>query len=154
MEKINFQDYKDFEHSIVKIADIQQTTPAAWEVLLNDKETNKGLYITVNIGQVTDILLGLSNSAKHTMSPNIYQFINSLCITGKIKIDSIIIYYVDDYISKTVAKLKQNETMYFFELSTGDALSLASILQIPIYAVNKYLEEVEEDDDSIEYEDD
>lgn len=142
MDNSNFMDFNDLERVEVHIESINQFAVDEWQILLKAKDENIGAKVAVNIGQATNILFGLSNSVQHSVDPSIFEWIVNLCKDAKVKVTDTTAYYVDDTIAKFVVKLQQNNKCYFYNLDSGDALALATILKIPIYVVRKYLDDI------------
>jgi len=140
---------ENFKLVEVTIKDISQVSVEAWAIELHNKDLGKSIHIIADIGQTTSVLFGLSKTSNLSLSPSIYQFTKTLCNYNNSKVKSIIIDYVDGSISKSKLEIENKNGLVYFDVSSGDALALATINEIPIYTMVNLLKE-NEDGDEIE----
>lgn len=132
---------EDFKLVELKLKEIDQLSPEVWMLNLQDINGEKSINVVADIGQLTYILFGLSKTVKLSLSPSIYQLIASLCKYNKIKMKSVIIDHVEENMSKSKLEIEDEDRFVYFDISTGDAIALAYINNIPIYVIDSLLDD-------------
>ena len=127
----------------VKIKDILQNSVESWQVKLIDDD-NRCIYVFASIGQITNILFGMSKIKDISNTNSIYQVFDSFIKNNNQKIKSIIIDSIDESFSTSKIEIKKDKNFAYFDIETGDAIALALINEIPIYTLDYLLEEDED----------
>lgn len=136
-----------FKLKEIKIKDIYQSSIESWIIKLVD-EDNRYISVSASIGQITNILFGISKIKDISKINSIYQVFDLFVKENKQKIQSVIIDNVDELFSTAKIEIKINKNLSYFDIETGDAIALALINDIPIYTLNYLLEEEDEEDNS------
>ena len=148
MEKLH--KVEDFKLVEVAIKDIINVSVDSWEVQLYNKRIGKSLYIIADIGQITSMLYGLSKTVNMALTPPIQKFVNDLCKYNKMELTSVIINHQEETLSYAKVEIKDKDNFVYFDISSGDAIAIATINNIPIYTLPSLLQE-DSGDSEIEF---
>lgn len=135
-----------FKLEKIKIKDISQHSVESWDIKLVD-EDDRHIYVSASIGQITNILFGMSKIKDISKVNSIYQVFDLFVKNNNQKIKSVIIDSVDEAFSTSKIEIEKDKNFIYFDIETGDAIALALINDIPIYTLNYLLEEADDSQD-------
>ena len=104
-----------FKLEKIKIKDISQHSVESWDIKLVD-EDDRHVYVSASIGQITNILFGMSKIKDISKINSIYQVFDLFIKNNNQKIKSVIIDSVDEAFSTSKIEIEKDKNLAYFDI--------------------------------------